>query len=85
METVSPDCNLCKYWVIKLSFLYHDLNNNNIKSDNIKSSGGHHGHDHIVVRFTTTYAIMGLAEWCLAPLSTETVTDKPYAISAYYY
>jgi len=43
-----------------LTFLYHHLNNNNIKSDNIKSSGGHHGHDRMVVGFTTTYAIRGL-------------------------
>jgi hypothetical protein len=54
-----------------LSFLYYHLKNSNIKSDNIKSSWGHHGRDRIVVGFTTTYAIRGLGEWCLAPLSTE--------------
>ena len=61
--------------------------NNNIKSDKFNASGGHHGHDRMVVGFTTTYAIrgLGLGLWCLMTLSTETVTDKPYAISAYHH
>jgi hypothetical protein len=35
--------------------------------------GGHHGHDHMIVGFTTTYAfflLIGLGLWCLMPFST---------------
>jgi len=42
-----------------LTLLYHHLKNNNIKSDNFKSSGGRRDRNCMVDEYTTTYAIGG--------------------------
>jgi hypothetical protein len=53
--------------------------NNNITSDKFNASGGHHGHDHMVVGFTTTYAIrgLGLGLWCLMHFQQKQSLTNP--------